>query len=862
MGQASTVIVIMLLILGGIAVTTSLTDVSLSGQADVTIDNKFSFVNERNDDNTSIDVNIRSPASIFLSNQSQKAIVVVEDANASSLTLRVSLVNRGDSSGTARVSPQVLVNDSNIPFTTSTETAQRDTVDGRLLLPTENHTTTASGDALAQIAPTNDSTARTFLLQFEFNQTISETISIQLTLDNTEQRVSVVRPEEPGGGGGIGGGGDAPDDPADSGPPFAGPGNPQPDIDDDGFKELGRDVDRDGELEVITTLFTGEGDVDFDLVAVDNGGNLTNISTGGLRIPSNNTDSAAIGPPLDYDGDNVLEVPFVAKTSDGSGPFLYISSADQAVPERITEIDKQVKALRLSRGNLDNDSFADILVIGNNNEITAIDGNDIAPRVPRERGLETLNLGADHDIQLNDVAKANPDTDGNEVLFAVGANGAFVRFNETLEAESVQTAEELAGSNAPSSNSKLTAVTTAQGGTEVWAAGGNGQLLVYNRSTGEFRSFKDTTRGNQIDDLVVVSPNPSTRVVLFVDGQQANNDFPIRRLTINRNGGTYAVNNQSNTLVPSSSSLKAIAVQNETVFVGGKQQIYRVADLGTGDVSQVGEDVSQGGKITALDVTESGEIFAVRVSGDLVRTVNERLVTRDVNRHDAGLRDIEMINSSVGTIGSKTNTAALFVRQPETNTFELFDAGRQENIRGVSALDRSTSIGVSTSGTVYKLSSRTVSEERSSARFFAQSTIGRIDLDGDGATELLFKGSNNGNIIRIDDGERRTEIPVNDANFQISRIGSSVRDIDNDGQLEFAFVDGNQRLRIVNLDTGRSLSLDVSVDPKTRHVAVLDIDDDQVAEIVYISKDKQLRVVDIVEDENRILRDGDYHTAA
>lgn len=855
MDRIPTVIVLALLIGGGVAVTTSLGSISLDGGASVTVNERFVFVNDQEGAETSITVKRPTPVSVFLSNDSQRASIVAEEIDSESLVIRLSILNRGDSSGTVRVSPQVLVNGTEVSFNLSTQTAQRTTVGNRTLLPTENHTSTGNGDAIVDIATTNDSTARTFLLVIESDRIANNSSLVQLKLNNIEGDGSIVRPdraeEDPAEGGDDSSG-------SEPGPPFPGAGNPQPDIDGDSFDELGRDVDGDGSPAVITTLFTGTGDTKFDLVAVDND-TITDISTGGLKIPSNNTDSAAIGPPLDFDGDNELEIPFVAKTSDGSGPFLYVSGADQAIPKRVTEVEGSIKGLRISRGNVDNDSFADILFTRGNNQIVSIDGNDIAPRVLRERGLETIDIGS---VNFRDIAKAGENTGGSTVLFAVGGSGTLIRLNETLNEKSVQSTEELTGEPSLAGGSTLTTVTTVRNGTEVWTAGGNGELIVFNRSTSQSTNFASATGGNQISDLVVVSPTPDTRVVLFVDGQQVNNQFPVQRLTITRNNGTYTVSNQSKALVPSKASLKAITVQNNTVFVGGKQQIYSITGLGTGRVSQVGDDLDLQKRITSIDATPSGEIFAVRTNGQLIRTFEQRLVVQDVNRHDAGLKDIEMINSTFGVIGSKTSTAALFVRQPSTGTFELFDGRRQQTIRGVSAINTSTNIGVSGSGVVYKISPNVVKEQQSSARFFAKSIIGRIDLDGDGETELLFKGSNNGNILRIDDGERRTEVSVNDANFQVSKIGSSVGDIDNDRQLELAFVDGNQRLRVVNLDTDRSISLDVTPTPKKRHVSVLDVDDDRVAEIVYISKNKGLRVVDIVEDENRALADGEYHTAA
>ncbi|MFB6197122.1 MAG: hypothetical protein ABEI52_02480, partial [Halobacteriaceae archaeon] len=449
----------------------------------------------------------------------------------------------------------------------------------------------------------------------------------------------------------------------------------------------------------------------------------------------------------------------------------------------------------------------------NNNVLYTIDGNDALPRLPKEHSLAYTDIS---EKTLYDITAVLNTTTDTRQLFAVGGSGRFFRVNQSMTQASVTSQAELdPDEDARELEKKLRVVVTAHNGSEIWTAGGSGALGVYNRTTNEITSFRKQISGsNTIYDIVVFS-QPGKRIVYSVAGKTR-----VRRTVLSVNtgaSGQYTVTNTTTIEVPASNGIKAIAKNNNTIYVGGKKDVFRSAAPASG-WSRVGSEIKPAKRITEIQVVNKNLLYIARKNGKILRSNGDLFISHTLSRNGNKLRDLSLLNDTqgsnpvVGMAATKSGGAAIYVRQLSDGEWELYDAGIDKTLYGIVALEPHLGFAVGGNGRIYRLDrTRPVQgSNKGSPRFKTKGIFGVIDLDEDGRTELIYQGSS-GYVRQLDDNESRIVLSTNNRNFGVSHAATGIRDVDEDGYLDLVFVDGNNRLRIFGLQTRTSVT--VGADP-------------------------------------------------
>jgi hypothetical protein len=832
-----TLVIGLLLLISGVAVTQSLTETSISSDTSIEVQDSVTIPEEKF---TPSEVDSSGAVSVIVSNSNTQACVHVGKSADDENIIYLPLKNKYRDSLTYRVN---LSFQPTVPDTVSVSSVPGDEYnDGKEITGAAK---TNQGNFIVELPGSGSRDSATDQISVKYNSSdIAGEVTTCFNLSPVAGAASVQSPTEGPSNGPPDGGGD--DNNAND--PASG-GQPPTDIDEDGFDELGHDIDGDNRTETVAVRYWDSNEV--GMVSVDSSGELTNLSTGNVKLPSNNSDSAALGPPLDFDGDNKLEVPFVGKTSGGGGPYLYVTDSTAALPTRVTEVDMKPKGARIGRANVDGNRYADVVLINqNNNYIQSIDGSGDRTVRWHERGLKELKTESGK--KLHDITSVST-VSGQHPLFAVGGNGEFIQVQESLTGYSE------IGSNVkgPKMSNSYRTVASTSNGSEIWAAGSSGSLVVYNRSKDVFYNLRHKLDfDNTFYDMEVETSANGNRSIYLV-----NQSKKVSIVTVNYSNAGYKIAETDGKRTPSGDGLTALDIYEETVYVGDKNAIYKSTSTGWTTLDRVNDD----SQMTGLDVQSHNQIFASRADGELLKWNGRRFIMNRLSDNGNKLYDIDMLNESSGVIGMKSGGATFFKKQLSDGVWEQYDGDTSKAIRGVETVAPNESYGVGSNGRIFALASPRPLEESSNSNpnYKSQRAIGQADLDSDGDAEFVYQGSNNGYLRQRDNNESRELLSTNNKQYGIKRIASGIRDVDGDSRLETVFYNGNNNgeIRVLDLTTFVSVGVDAEYTPQGRNMALIDLDSDQTTEIIYVSKNKNLRVLDLVEERNQIVHDGEYRTA-
>mgnify|MGYP007124880465 FL=1 len=172
---------------GGLAVTATLSESSVSSEVDVQIDDQF-IVPQLGDINRS-DIQTSSPGrrSVFRTQNGTTLRVIEENVTADSLTVTVPVENVGTDRGTARLT----VDSSTTPFSIDTETISESFANNSTFAQTVNHTVISDTDALIELSSTVGDEPRAINVTLTYDTTPASPLTATFGLTSTDSRVNV-----------------------------------------------------------------------------------------------------------------------------------------------------------------------------------------------------------------------------------------------------------------------------------------------------------------------------------------------------------------------------------------------------------------------------------------------------------------------------------------------------------------------------------------------------------------------------------------------------------------------------------------------------------------------------------------------
>ena len=304
---------------GGLAITATFGDNSVSSGVDVQIDRQF--VVPQFDTINQTDIRTSSPGSqsVFRTQNGTTLRVVEESVADDSLTVTVPIENAGGNRGTVRLS----ADSSTTPFTIDTTTIPESFADNSTFDRTPNHTVISDTDALVELPPTTGTEPRAINVTLDYESTPASPLTATFELSPTSSRANIEPSAPIDGGNGDGGAGDGGGDGGAGGGADGGDGSGG-----DGRLVFGQ---KSGDSSVRDVRSLGKGR---DLV----------FSYGVEESVK------ALGPSTaDFDDDDAIEIPVVVNNPNNGGSLLFVDDNGDVGERRIGG----VKPGRVAVGSFD-----------------------------------------------------------------------------------------------------------------------------------------------------------------------------------------------------------------------------------------------------------------------------------------------------------------------------------------------------------------------------------------------------------------------------------------------------------------------------------------------------------------------------
>lgn len=465
---------------GGLALTTTFGDSSVSSGVDVQIDQQF--IVPQFDSINETDIRTSSPGthSSFRTRNGTTLRVIEENVTADSLTVTVPVENVGTNRGTVRLS----VDSSTTPFTIDTASVSESFANNSTFARTVNHTVVSDTDALVELPSTVGTEPRALNVTVNYESTPASPLTATFELSPTDSRVNI-QPGDPldggsgNGDGGAGGGTDGGDGGAggDGGSGGNGrlvfaQGGDVPDLRsfgqdremtfsygiEESVKALGPsigDFDNDAAIEIPVVVTAPDQD-GHELIWVDDSGDVSETRIGGVKsgrvavgsfsgspesvffaeedasgisrfTPETNqgrtevtsTEAQAVAGIADIDGDNATELVFGGNSPSGSSGTVNYIDDDDSLEGTGVQYGSNNGAGVGRPADFDNDSRARIPIVNGDQKIALVDENS---------GSTVLTDGAP--AKKAPIATTDWDDDGAlEIMFlANGDSGRVLKY--------------------------------------------------------------------------------------------------------------------------------------------------------------------------------------------------------------------------------------------------------------------------------------------------------------------------------------------------------------------------------------------------------------------------------------------------
>jgi hypothetical protein len=179
--------VILIVAGGGLAVTATLSDSSVSSEVNVQIARQFVVPQLGNINQSDIQTSSPGRRSVFRTQNGTTLRVIEESTEANSLTVTVPIENNGTDRGTTRLS----TDSSTTPFTIDTKTISESFANNSTFARTVNHTVISDTDALVELPSTVGSEPRAVNVTLTYDTTPASPLTATFKLTSTDSRVNV-----------------------------------------------------------------------------------------------------------------------------------------------------------------------------------------------------------------------------------------------------------------------------------------------------------------------------------------------------------------------------------------------------------------------------------------------------------------------------------------------------------------------------------------------------------------------------------------------------------------------------------------------------------------------------------------------
>lgn len=780
---------------GGLAVTATFSDNSVSSGVDVQIDRQF--VVPQFDSINQTDIRTSSPGSqsVFRTQNGTTLRVVEESVADDSLTVTVPIENAGGNRGTVRLS----ADSSTTPFTIGTTTISESFANNSTFARTPNHTVISDTDALVELPPTTGTEPRAVNVTLNYESTPASPLTATFELSPTSSRANI-QPGDPtdggngdggaGGGGGDGGAGGG----ADGG---------------DGSGGDGRLVfaQRSGDSSVRDVRSLGKGR---DLV----------FSYGVEESVK------ALGPSTaNFDDDDAIEIPVVVRDPNNDGNQLLFVDDNGDVGERRIG---GVKSGRVAVGSFDG-SPESAFFIGTN----ANGDRQISRFTPEtEQGPTRVS-----DVKAQAVAGI-ADVDGDDAAELVfggeGPNGNSDRVNYIDDAGSLKGtgvgygSDDGAGVGRPADfdDDSQARIPTVDGNNDIVLVGESGGSTVLADGGLAKKAPVGTTDwdGDGDPEIMFLATDGELK---YVDNVTDGN---VVRTPVDNDGNTF-------TRIDSVSGLS-----------GGRRAAAQTQTASRTDADSRTQIVYENANDELAARNESGTISTPNVPGTIKATGSPAdLTDGPSDEYPVVLSDNSgtlKLNGSGEALATDIKTQPLAVRSSVDGPGRF--ATGSPSIFHTRSSDRA----------IRRVTPGGSSETYTSVS--AQVVAGPADIDGDNAAEIVFGGNspsgNSQTINYLDDDGSLEGTGMEYGSNNAAGVGQPA-DFNNDGIARMPIVNGNQRIALIDA-AGRETVLADDKAKKTP-LATVDYDDDSALEIVYIEENGELRYIDNVSSDNTVRVVGD-----
>ena len=748
---------------GGLAVTATLSESSVSSEVNVQIDRQF--IIPRFDSINQSDIRTSSPGrqSTFRTQNGTTLRIVEENVASNSLTVTVPVENVGTNRGTARLS----VDSSTTPFTIDTEAIPESFANNSTFAQTVNHTVISDTDALIELPSTIGDEPRAINVTLDYETTPTAPLTATFTLSPTDTRADI-QPGDPldgGSGGGDTGGGTGGGDGGDGTGGGGGGG--------------------DGRL-----VFAQDGD-------------LRSLGQGRDLVFSYGVEESvkAVGPSTgNFDDDGAIEIPVVVKAPNQNGNELVLvdNSGDvgetriegvksgrisvgsfRGSPESVFFIEqgterisrftpeteqgrtqvKDVKAKAIAGiADIDSDGGTELVFggnspSGNSGTINYIDDSGSLEATGVQFGSNNgAGVGRPADFD-GDFRARIPIVDGNQDIALVGDTGSTTVLT----------------SGAPAKKAPL--------GTTDWDGDGDLEIMFIGTDN-ELKYVDDVTRGNTIRVPVDTDGNAFTTFDItpgLSGGQRAtvqtqissrtNADTRTQAVFVEKNSGRLTARNESGEIDTPSIQGTVKATGSPLNFTDGPSKEYPVVlsdDSGTLKLNGSGEARATDIKTQPLAVRssvngpgqfaiDSPSIFYARSSDSAIRRITpggSSATFSSVNAQIvAGLGDIDGDDAAELIFGGSNNQKINY----------LDDDGSLEDTGVKYGSNNAAGVGQP------------------------------ADFDNDGIARVPIVTSSNQKIALIDAAGRKTVLSDDKA----KKSAPAVVDYDDDSELEIVYIDSS-----------------------------------------------------------------------
>ena len=769
---------------GGLAVTATLSDSSVSSEVNVQIARQFVVPQLGNINQSDIQTSSPGRRSVFRTQNGTTLRVIEENTEANSLTVTVPIENNGTDRGTTRLS----TDSSTTPFTIDTKTISESFANNSTFARTVNHTVISDTDALVELPSTVGSEPRAVNVTLTYDTTPASPLTATFKLTSTDSRVNVQPGDSFDGGGGGNSGGDGDGDSGGSG---GGSGTSSTDpfspaasaVVTDGLKIInpnGTDPDDPilvsrEDVEAVGTSIDLDGDGRFEQPFVNSSGALktveaTNTSTG-VQIRNETTLVPASSPNSPRSSKTIM----TAGRFDGSETSIFYASTN----EEIVRVDASgsIKTVTTAQskavseiGDVDGDGV---------DELAFTDGSANLKYLEPGGSVEKFGTGAgsNNGIGVDGLLDADGDT-AQEQLFVGGSNNI-----NAIDANDGGSPTKLT-SNGQATKSPLTAADTDRDGQQ--------EVLFVSTSSQELKYVDNVGSGNDIKPVVNASGQPVTgftetglasaaavssggsggsggsgaeAAVSPVEAQtivfNEKNQAKLRSVRPNTNQ-EFGTNIQTKSLGPQTQLFGDS--QTEIPFIGNNKRLKAVNQSGNvrtllNKSENGGVDLREGVRLGAADIDSDGRTAVIfsdnngrirryEPETDELKTV---LSTSGVDAHSiGGLADFDSDGSRDELIFTDANKNVRIL-QTDTGTIETTGFATKNKIKIGSPIVDSGKVklpAVNANESVV-LVNRTGGTRTLTTEGQPTGGLATVDIDDDKTTEILFANGNNNNRINV-----------------------------------------------------------------------------------------------------------------